>query len=225
MSETIVEDQESKTVPCCHDRPPQYDSCQPSQDIPRSVIENEHTCRILVRKIDGLNEEITNASDEVEKRLGTGNDYLLFEEFCLELGRILSEGAGTAIGLAKALRERIVENTDFYPPLSKLTESEFDRIYASRTRDSDQQMRQEDGSDHSQSSPKTKPMESDCASDSPCSCGQFFELSAKMDEINEKLSQGLLSNDAASISKTTDDAVAKPTRSFWKRNPKTPSRS
>lgn len=90
---------------------------------------------MLVRKIVGLDTEITNALDEVQIRMNTGNYYLLIEEFCLEMGRIFSAGAGTAVGLAKVFRERNVENTGFYHPLSTLTESEFERIYASRTRD------------------------------------------------------------------------------------------
>ncbi|KAJ5976806.1 hypothetical protein N7501_000148 [Penicillium viridicatum] len=60
MSELLCESQESKTGPGCDDRPPQYDSCQPSQDLLTSVIENEHTRRILLQRLDNLGTELLN---------------------------------------------------------------------------------------------------------------------------------------------------------------------
>jgi hypothetical protein len=51
-------------------------------------------------------------------------------------------------------------------------------------------------------------------SESLCSCDRFFELSAKGDKINEKLSQSLPSNDTANVLRMTNDAVAKPPRGF-----------
>lgn len=134
-------------------------------------MEKEHTCCILSRRLDRIGTELINAADEVDKKADTGNDYLLLDEFSLGMGRMFSEGTVVAIKLASSFKERKVENNDFCPRLSELTESEFNRIYASRMRDPDQQMRHEDGSGYSQSSSTTKHIERarDCTSDSPCS--------------------------------------------------------
>jgi hypothetical protein len=123
--------------------------------IPTCVIEKERTRRILCQWLNRLGITIINSSDELRTRTGTDNYYLLMEEFSLEMARLLSEGTGLNLNLANVYKERNAENTDFYAPLSELTESDFNRIYASRMRGPDQQMRHEDGSDYSQSSSMT----------------------------------------------------------------------
>jgi hypothetical protein len=60
MSGLSVQDQESKAVPCYHDRPPQYYSRQPSQDLLTSVIEIEQTRRILKQWLEDVDKEVEN---------------------------------------------------------------------------------------------------------------------------------------------------------------------
>jgi hypothetical protein len=163
----------------------------------------------------------------------TETDYLLLAEFNLELGQLFTEGIQITTKLANIYKERTVENTDLYTAMSRLSDSEFNRTKASFRRDPNQQMRYELAQDHNggddsydrdcgynyQRSLRAKQMEGtgDCSCDSPRPCDRFFELSAKVDKINDKLGQGLQSNDMVDVSKTTDDALAKPPRSFWKR--------
>ncbi|OQD64649.1 hypothetical protein PENPOL_c007G02126 [Penicillium polonicum] len=206
MSELLCQSQESKIGPGCDDHPPQYDSCQPSQDLLTSVIENEHTRRILLQRIDNLGTELVNLAD---KNL-TDTDYLLLDELWRGMGRIFTEGSHMATELADVYKERTVGNTELYTAMLRLTASEFDQTYASLRRDPNQQMGHEGY--NSQRSLRTKQIE---GAGSPCSCDRFFELSAKVDKINDQLGQSLQSHDTAG--KTTHDTPVKPPRSFWKR--------
>ncbi|CAI7647097.1 unnamed protein product [Penicillium viridicatum] len=201
MSELLCESQESKTGPGCDDRPPQYDSCQPSQDLLTSVIENEHTRRILLQRLDNLTTEFLNLAD----KNATETDYLLLDE-------LFREGSHMATELADVYKERTVGNTELYTAMLRLTASEFDQTYASLNRDPNRQMRHEGY--NSQRSLRTKQIE---GTGSPCSCDRLLELSAKVDKINDQLGQSLQSHDTANAGKTTHDTPAKPPRSFWKR--------
>ncbi|KAJ5478446.1 hypothetical protein N7530_003955 [Penicillium desertorum] len=221
MSEPF-ESQQSKTVPYCNDRPPQYDPCQPSQDVLTSVIENEHTRRILGQRLKELERKLLNLSE----RNPIETDDLQDANFYLELGQLCTEGVQISTELANVYKERTIRNTELYTAMFRLTDSEFNRTYVSLGRDANQQMRHQLAQNHedrgdcyrdcgynSQRSVK-KQIEGagDCTCDSPCSRDRFFELSAKVDKINDKLGQSLQSH-----SKATHDAPAKPPRSFWKR--------
>ncbi|KAF3029387.1 hypothetical protein E8E15_009392 [Penicillium rubens] len=221
MSE-LFESQQLKTVPYCNDRPPQYDPCQPSQDVLTSVIENVHTRRILVQRVDEWNRKALSLSEITPIEPG----YFQAANFCLEMSQFCTEGAQIATELANVYKERTVRNIELYTAMERLTESEFNRAYASLGRDANQQMRHQLAQDHEdhgdcsrESGYNSKQIEParDCTCDSPCSRDQFFELSAKVDEINDKLSQSLQSLDTASVSKATHNAPAKPPKSFWKR--------
>ncbi|KAJ5681711.1 uncharacterized protein N7477_001651 [Penicillium maclennaniae] len=229
MSELSFDSQEPETVPYCHDCPPQYELCQPSQDVLTSVIENEHARRTLLKRINCL---ATEFLDNFEKKNPTDTDYALLMELFLNMNRSYTEITQMGRELANVYKERIGQNTELYTALTRLTVSEFERTYASLRRDPNRQIRHELAQDHkdcgncydrscgyiSQRSLGTKQMEKngDSTCDSPCSYDNFFELSAKIDEINDKLCQSTQSKDTASVSKTTDDAPAKPPRSFWR---------
>lgn len=210
MSELSFEGQDSKTVPYCHDRPPQYDSCQPSQDVLTSVIENEHTRRILLQRLDKLGTDFLNL---VEEKL-TETDYLRLTEVLLEMSRLYTEGTQIATELANVYKERTFQNTEICIAMSRLTVSEFNRTYTSLRRDPPLQMGHELAQDHEDHG---NCYNRDCTCNSPCSCDQLLELSAKVDKINDKLGQSLQSHDTANFPKTTDLALAKPPRSFWNR--------
>ncbi|KAJ6132589.1 hypothetical protein N7471_007804 [Penicillium samsonianum] len=229
MSELFSESQESKTVPYCHDRPPEYESSQASQDVLTSVIENEHTRRMLAQGLENFGTECLTLAEKIP----TDTDYHLLAELCSEMGRFCAEAMHTATELANIYKERTVQNTELYTAMSRLTDSEFNRTYASLRPDPNPQVQHELAKDYKDRSDcyerdcgynshpylETKQTEiaGDCTCDSPCSCDRIFALSPKMDEINDKLGQSLQSHDTANISKTTHDASAKPPRSFWKR--------
>ncbi|CRL23389.1 unnamed protein product [Penicillium camemberti] len=214
MSELLFKSQESKTGPDYDDRPPQYDLCQLSQDVLTSVIENEHTRRILLQRLDDLGTEFLNLSENKP----TETDYLLLAELLLDMGRSYTEAMQVATQLGNIYKERTVRNTELYIAMSRLTASEFNQTYASLRRNPNRQMRHELAHDHkdrgdfygrdcgsnSRRSLDTKQIE---GAGSPCSCDRFFEPSAKVDKINDQLSQSLQSH----------DTPAKPRRSFWKR--------
>lgn len=208
MSELLFESQESKIGADCDDRPPQYDSYQPSQDILTSVIENEHTRRILLQRLDDLGTEFLNLSENKP----TETDYLLLAELLLEMGRSYTEAMQVATQLGNIYKERTVRNTELYIAMSRLTASEFNQTYASLRRDPSRQMRHEGY--NSQPSLRTKQKE---GAGSPCSCDRFFELLVKVDKINDQLGQSLQSHDTANVRKTIHDTPTKPRRSFWKR--------
>ncbi|CAI7573555.1 unnamed protein product [Penicillium palitans] len=121
MSELLFESQESKTGADCDDRPPQYDSCEPSQDILTSVIENEHTRRILLQRLDNMGTELVNLAEKKP----TDTDYLLLEGLFQEMGRLFTEAARMATELANVYKERIVGNTELYTAMLRLTVSEI----------------------------------------------------------------------------------------------------
>lgn len=126
-----LEGQESKKVPYCHDHPPQYDSCQPSPDLLTSVIENEHDVRMLAQRLDILCNEFYSFA----KNTPSQTDYPRIAEFCLEISRLFAEGVPIGTELANLFKECTDPNTELYIAMSRLTQSEFDRTYASLRRD------------------------------------------------------------------------------------------
>ncbi|CAG7943063.1 unnamed protein product [Penicillium nalgiovense] len=198
MSEPF-ESQASKTVPYCDDRPPQYDPCQPNQDVLTSVVENEHTRRVLIQRLEELDRKILSLSERNPIEI----DYFQAVNFFLELGQLCTEGVQISTESANIHKERTIQNTELYTAMSRLTDTEFNRTYASLGRDSNRLMRHELDQDHedrgncyrdcgndSQRSLVKKQIEGveDCTCDSPCSRDRFFELSAKMDKINDNSS-------------------------------------
>lgn len=163
------------------------------------LFENEHTRRILHQRIDNLGTEIINLTEEKKP---TDTDYVLFEEVSQELSRKFTEVAHIIAELANVYKERVAGNTELYTAMLRLTVSEFDQTYASLRRDPNRQMQHEGY--NSQHSLGIKQVE---GSGSPCFCDRFFELSTKVDKINDQLGQSLQCH----------DTPAKPPRSFWKR--------
>ncbi|KAJ5369726.1 uncharacterized protein N7496_005818 [Penicillium cataractarum] len=128
----------SQAAPGYHDPPPPYYSAQPSQDTLAWIMENEHTRRVLLQRLDDMDEEFDIFCAEQRP---TGVDYLQVAERCQEGGRILIEQGLIATDLAKVMRERANrEWNDLYIALSKLTDSEFNQTYASFKQDPNQQI-------------------------------------------------------------------------------------
>lgn len=152
-------------------------------------------------------------------------------KWCQEIGQKRIEEGQLSIELANLCEKwGAGENNGLYIALSTLTESEFNQTYASLKRDANRQMQHalpednQDGSDcndrdsgnSSQSASMTKYGEraADYTHDSLCSCDRFFDLSARVDQINVKLDKSLLFYDKADISKWTDHTTAKSPKSF-----------
>lgn len=133
MSELSSEGKESKTLRSYHDQPPQYDSDQPSQDILICVIENEHTYRTLLQRLDDLEEEWLEFTNYMSKVADC--NYLLASEKILELAGVFKEMAQVVTELANICKERTTQITELYIAMSRLTDSEFNRTYDSLKRD------------------------------------------------------------------------------------------
>lgn len=183
-------------------------------------MKNENTRRLLVQRLERLSTEILKMAE----RMPDPFNYPLMQEVFLEMGRFYTEGIQVSSELANVYQERTAQITDLYIAMSRLTNSEFIRTYASSRRDPNPQERHELAQYHnardnrydgdcgkaSECSVETKQKEraGDYMCDSPCSCERFSELSAHTDETDEKLDQSLASHDTATIS-VTDDATAK----------------
>lgn len=208
MSEISFESQESKTAPDCHERPPQYNSCQPSQDILGSVIENEHAFRVLKPRI-------LEFDDPIEILEAAETNYLGQADAFLEFSAFLEKGLHLCTDLSKVLRERAVQNTELYTAMSRLTESEFNRTYASFKRGISQQLVQHEpargGNDPGQQYPH-----GDDVRGSSSSCDKFSELSAKVDMINDKLEQRFQMHHDTTNVPSTHSTQEMPRRSLWK---------
>lgn len=229
MFELLSEGQESDTV-SCHDRPPQYDSCEQSKDLLTSVIENEHSCRRLFQQLNNLEAE---SEDLAAKIPNNNSSYLTVIKYLLELVRLSKDFTQTATELANAFKERAIQNTDLYIAMSRLSDSEFDRTYTSLKRDVTRNIRHELAQDHKdrgdgyqggcgyndQPSLGTKKTEraGNYACDPPSSYGSLFEVSAKVDNINDQLGQSLQSHNTATVLKRSDSAPLKPPRGFWRK--------
>jgi hypothetical protein len=136
MSKHFFKSQKWSTVPY-HDPPPQYDSCQPSQDLLTCVIENEHIYRALHQQLDDLNKNM----EKFNKTIPKSANYILSSELLSELAEFFTEGSLITTELAKVIRERTFQNTNLYTAMSRLTISEFNRTYASLKRGPNRQIR------------------------------------------------------------------------------------
>lgn len=230
MSEISVDAQESKAIPCYHDQLPQYCSNQPSQDLLASIIETEHTRRILDQRIEDGFEEIEDlierAPTDETSRLASARWLQKSGQKFKDIGQMMIESA--------VLREKWAgENGGIYIALSKLTESEFNQTYSSLKRCANQQPRYALVEDHQcgsqcynrnsgnkfQSAPLNKygTEAGDYNHDSICSCARVSYLSTTADHINEKIDKNPLPHDKADIPLRTDRMGEKSPKSFWKR--------
>jgi hypothetical protein len=80
MSELSVKGQESKGVPDSHDQPPryypsQYCLSQPGIDILTSVIETEHTRRVLIQRLEDIEKGIDKLLQK-EKKIPEESSFL-----------------------------------------------------------------------------------------------------------------------------------------------------
>ncbi|KAJ5359601.1 uncharacterized protein N7496_012014 [Penicillium cataractarum] len=231
MSDLSLEGQESKEVLCNHDQPPHYCPSQPSQDLLTFIIETEHTGRILLQRLLHINNEVEKL---LEKQPRDESSSLVKAKWSRELGSKCIESGQISIDLADVFETRAGENSGLYIALSKLTESEFNQTYASLKRDNANRQIQHtpagdnqngincherDSGNHHQSALMTshRGRARDYNNDSLSSSGRFLDLSARVDQINEKLDKSLLSHDKADISKRTGYATAKSPRRLWKR--------
>ncbi|KAJ5239869.1 hypothetical protein N7468_004488 [Penicillium chermesinum] len=199
MSEISVDGQESKAVPCYHDQLPPYRSKQPNQDMLTSIIETEHTRRILKQRIDDFIEE---TEDLIAREPTDKSSRLASAKWLQKCGENF-KGMGPIMIKAAGIQEKWAgENGGLYIALSKPTESEFNQTKSFLMRYANQQLRHAPVEDHQggshcndtdsgnkfQSAPLTEYGKGagDYAHDSICSCDRVSNLATTADHINEK---------------------------------------
>ena len=196
----ILETQEVKPVSDCHPSP-QYQLSEPSPDVLTSVIENERQRRLAMQQCTKLGTEL---EDLTENHHMHDDDVLLTIDYLEKLSPLLKETMQWSAKLSIILKERI-ENPEIYIAMRRLSDSEFDRAYASLKQNPNRQMRRE------------LAQSSQARDDYFCSSGQLLE-SSKVDNMSDKLGQSPPSYDmAASVWKASESAPAKPPRSSWKK--------
>ncbi|OQE84750.1 hypothetical protein PENNAL_c0026G07459 [Penicillium nalgiovense] len=199
MSE-LLGSQELKPVSDCHPSP-QYHLCEPSPDVLASVIENERTLRLALEQGTKIETELGNLTENHPMH---DDDLPLMIDFLEKLSVLLKEEMQLVNKLSNVLKERI-ETPEIYIALERLSDSEFNRAYASLKQNPNRQMRRE------------LAQKSQDRDDYFGSSGRLLE-SSKVDNMNDKLGQSPPSYDmAASVRKASDSAPAKSPRSFWKK--------
>ncbi|KAJ5407476.1 hypothetical protein N7465_008760 [Penicillium sp. CMV-2018d] len=168
-----------------------------------SVIENERTRRLVRRQCKKLETELDDPT-ESHPMHDNDSDIPLRIDYLEKLSLILKEHIQLVEKSIKAQKERI-ENPEIYIAIGRLSDSEFNRAYASLKQNPNRQIRKE-LAQNSQ----------DC-DDYVCSSKRLLE-SPKVDNMNDKLGSSPPSYDiVASVRKASDSALLKPPRSFWKK--------
>lgn len=154
MSVSSIKGQESKIVSYCDDHPPQYDTCQPSEDMLTSVLENERTHRSIRFRLDDIGAEMLNKIQKVEEmELPDTPDYIFAAEFYQDIGQLATEMGQSLTELANIAKESAVKHTDLCTVMARLSENEFNRIYDSSKRDLNQRMQYGLAQDHTNGEP------------------------------------------------------------------------
>ncbi|KGO68206.1 hypothetical protein PITC_038730 [Penicillium italicum] len=193
--------QDLKPVSDCHPSP-QYHLCERSPDLLISVIKNERTRRLALEQCTKLETEFGDLAEN--HPMHNDDDASVMIDFLEKVSVLLKEEVQLVTKLSNVLKERI-ENPEVYIAMERLSDSEFNRAYASLKQNPNRQMR------------RGLAQNSQDRDDYFFSSGQLFE-SSKVDNMNDKLGQSPPSYDmAASVRKASDSAPAKPPRSFWKK--------
>jgi hypothetical protein len=189
----------------------------------------------LTQRLQDIDEEV----DKLRRKMSTKSSYLIKAELCQKIGQKRIEEGQIRIQFAGVFKKWAGEHGHLLYALSKLTENEFYRTYASLKRDANWQIQHalaadnQDGSNcHDRDSGNNFPgtsmtncgrragdytHNSVCTHDCLCSDDRFVNLLATMEQINEKLDKSLLSYYKADLLKWTDHMTAKSSRTFWKR--------
>ncbi|KAJ9480623.1 hypothetical protein VN97_g12924 [Penicillium thymicola] len=198
----LLGSQELKPVSDCHPSS-QCHLCEPSPDVLTSVIENERTLRLALEQITKLETELGNLAEN--HPMHDDNDAsLLMIDYLEKLFLLLEEEMQLVKKISNVLKERM-ENPEIYIAMERLSDSEFDRVYASLKHNPNRQMQRE------------------LAQNSQDRDDYFFSSerlleSSKVNNMNDKLGQSPPSYDmAANVPKASDVTPAKPPRSFWKK--------
>ncbi|KAJ5945430.1 hypothetical protein N7516_005598 [Penicillium verrucosum] len=177
--------------------------CEPSPDVLTSVIENERTRRLALEQMTKLETELGNLSENHPMH-DDDDAPLLIIDFLEKFFLLLEEEIQLVRKFSNVLKERL-ENPEIYIAMERLSDSEFDRVYASSKQNPNRQMQ------------RKLAQNSQDRNDYFFSSGRLLE-SSKVDNMNDKLGQSPPSYDmAASVRKSSDGAPAKPARSFWKK--------
>lgn len=201
MSE-LLGSQELKPVSDCH-LSPQYHLCEPNPDMLTSVIENERTRRLVLQQCEKMETELDDLIENHPMH-DDDKDIMLKIDYLEKLSLFPKEQIQLTGKLIKALKER-TENPEIYIAMERLSDSEFNRAYASLKQNPNRQIRKE-LAQNSQ----------DC-DNYFCSSKRLVE-SLEVDSMHDKLGPSPPSyNTAAIVRKASDSALSKPPRSFWKK--------
>ncbi|KAJ5195671.1 hypothetical protein N7449_006150 [Penicillium cf. viridicatum] len=137
MSE-LLGSQELKPVSDCHPSPQDH-LCEPSPDILTSVIENERTRRLALQQSTRIETELGNLAENHPMH---DDDLPLMIDFLEKFFLLLKEEIQFVNTLSNVLKEHI-ENPEIYIAMERLSDSEFNRAYASLKQNPNRQMRRE----------------------------------------------------------------------------------
>jgi hypothetical protein len=144
MSDLLLKDEKSNEVLYSDKHPPQYDSCQPRPDLLTSVIENHHDEQLLLKRLW----KFLDYFKTLPEIRTTNPDYAEIAKNGLVLSRRFAEMEEVAKELSTLYRERTCHDPGLYIIMSRLTESEFDQIYASLGIHSRQRQQKENEDKH-----------------------------------------------------------------------------
>lgn len=137
-----VENDESNTIQCDHDNPPQYDSCQQGPDLLTSAIENEMAFRRYGPKLVEFHKDFKRLAKEVRGwnfgEGGRGSIWRLFgrkrrfeKHHLIKMTEMSTKAISMIQELTDLVKERSTQNLDLYAAIAKLSGDELDRTYAS----------------------------------------------------------------------------------------------
>lgn len=213
MSEPL-ESQELKPVSDCHPSP-QYHVCEPSPNILISVIENERAARLAVEQNMEITTRVDNFIENLPMRYRdynygeaenntNNNNYLQDIEFFDNFSLLVTEWIECMTEISNILKERL-DHPEIYIAMGRLSDSEFNRAYASLKESSNHQTQRELAQD------------SHSRGDYSCSSGRLLE-SSKVDNSDDKLGQSPPSYDTAThVWRPQDSTPARCSRRFWKK--------
>ncbi|KAJ5939680.1 hypothetical protein N7466_002814 [Penicillium verhagenii] len=107
------EKQEPEAIPCCDDRPPEYEACQP--DLVPSVIKNREKCGTSSRRLEKAMLELEELIRSIASQGPVGEDqYTQLANEYLTMGRLLDEGSSAAKDLGSVFQERSLNSRIYH---------------------------------------------------------------------------------------------------------------
>lgn len=227
MSGAISAEQGSFPGTCNHQELPKYQPVEPKQDIYIFALENEWSRRNLAKKLNTVIAALGRAGEEWRNAEGdTDIDHRFFADHFQLISKQAEEMQLLFAGLAYIYQERTDEMSGLYLAFSRLTDNEFDQVYASSSRDTRPRtphnlapiLRNIDLYEvdilEFKDDRSLEDIQSHEAKGSSCdtllSREELLTLSANMNQMGEQHEQDLQSNNKVDSSKLIDDSLKNP---------------